>query len=706
MLIRLLAALSIAASASAQSQSFVYVAVPGVDCVSASDAAPPVCGTPPAVVVVDASTSAIVTRIPLSTGLGPRAMQISRDGTRLYVVNSTLAFPAVVSVIDARHNQLINTWSIATPPFCDYWSPAIDSTDPAVSYMRRDCPGPEVGTFDSRTGLFTSSLVLPAFRGAGGIARSAFGGRFLITTWSSLVDTAYSDLRLEEYSGTTGSLTATLPFGSDVHYAWNAGVMSADTSRLYVITESPLSPAPRGLFYEAHPGSVLIVDPRSMTISGSYKISGRLPKSVIEATLTRRLYVADVVHTDAFGDADAQLQVYDIDTGSLVRNVTPDPGVVAISEDGQRGFGPAAAGQKALVTWDLGSMTSVASTPLQADARLMTATPSGATACAYRVDTHQSSWPTTGGNRTIALTTDCAWQASSDASWARLSTTSGAGNAALTLTVDNNYTTTNRSATLTIAGQRVTVMQAGFSATPAFGVFDSPADDVIGVSGSLAVTGWALDDVGVARVRIYRDPTPGESGEIYIGDATFVEGTRPDVYALYDGWPNCSRAGWGLLILTNMLPGGGNGTFRLIAYADDVEGHTTLLGTKTFTADNQTSVLPFGAIDTPGQGESVSGTIVNFGWALAGQPRQIAIDGSTIDVLIDDVLVGHPVYNNFRSDVAALFPNYANSGGAIGYFYIDTTRYANGVHTIAWIVRDDAGSAAGIGSRYFTIDNR
>jgi hypothetical protein len=195
------------------------------------------------------------------------------------------------------------------------------------------------------------------------------------------------------------------------------------------------------------------------------------------------------------------------------------------------------------------------------------------------------------------------------------------------------------------------------------------------------------------------------AGEIYIGDATFVDGARPDVEALFWTWPGCSRAGWGLLVLTNMLPSGGNGVFRLRAYADDVEGHTTLLGTKTFAADNGSSVFPFGAIDTPAQGETVSGTFINFGWALTGQPREIPVDGGTIDVVIDGVVVGHPSYNYFRPDIASLFPGYANSGGAVGFFAIDTTQYANGLHTLAWIVRDNAGNASGIGSRYFTISN-
>jgi len=55
--------------------------------------------------------------------------------------------------------------------------------------------------------------------------------------------------------------------------------------------------------------------------------------------------------------------------------------------------------------------------------------------------------------------------------------------------------------------------------------------------------------------------------------------------------------------------------------------------------------------------------------------------------------------------MAELFPGLNNSGGAVGYFVLDTTKYANGVHTIAWSVEDDAGNADGIGSRYFQVRN-
>jgi hypothetical protein len=202
-------------------------------------------------------------------------------------------------------------------------------------------------------------------------------------------------------------------------------------------------------------------------------------------------------------------------------------------------------------------------------------------------------------------------------------------------------------------------------------------------------------------------PVSGESGGlVYIGDAVFAEGARPDVEQSYPDYPMNYKAGWGFMMLTNFLPDGGNGTFTLYAYARDPEGNETELGEKTIICNNADAVKPFGAIDTPGQGGTASGSLfVNFGWALTPQPNSIPIDGSTIHVIIDGVNVGRPVYNNYREDIATLFPGYANSDGAVGYFYIDTTAYADGVHTISWVVTDDAGNSDGIGSRYFNIQN-
>jgi len=242
---------------------------------------------------------------------------------------------------------------------------------------------------------------------------------------------------------------------------------------------------------------------------------------------------------------------------------------------------------------------------------------------------------------------------------------------------------------------------------PPFGVVDTPAQGATGVTGAVAVTGWALDDTGVQAVEVWRDAVTGETlGPVFVGYGTFVAGARPDVAAAYPTLPGADRAGWGLLVLTNVLPGGGNGAYTFRAWAVDADGSRSLLGSKTITCANATATKPFGTIDTPGQGQTVSGNAYfAYGWALTPQPAFIPTDGSTIEVFEDGAPVGHPVYNQFRSDIATAFPGYANSNGAVGYLLLDTPTLANGIHTIGWLVTDNLGRAEGIGSRFFWVQN-
>ncbi len=252
-----------------------------------------------------------------------------------------------------------------------------------------------------------------------------------------------------------------------------------------------------------------------------------------------------------------------------------------------------------------------------------------------------------------------------------------------TITIDDN--TKHKKA-------KVEIKTAAGTDTAPTGGFDTPADGSA-VNGSIPVTGWAIDDVQVVSVKIYRDPVAGEGNSwVYIGDAVFVEGARTDIETLYLGYPNNSSAGWGYMMLTHFLPNGGNGTFTIHAEAIDTAGSRTLLGSKTILCDNAGAVTPFGAIDTPAQGGIASGSFVNFGWALTPQPNSIPLDGSTIWVYIDDKPQGNPSYNEYRSDVASLLPGYANSNGAGGHYVIDTTAFTTGVHTIAWSVSDSAGN--------------
>ena len=307
------------------------------------------------------------------------------------------------------------------------------------------------------------------------------------------------------------------------------------------------------------------------------------------------------------------------------------------------------------------------------------------------------------------------WSVNSNIAFLQASPTSGIGNGKFAVQVNTNGVLLPSPAgydgaiTLTATGVDnspqfvrvpITVIDPA-TAQPPFGNIDTPADGATGVAGGLNVSGWALDDIGVQKVDIWRESA---TGFVYIGDAVFSDNARPDVQALYPLLPLSSRAGWGLQILTNMLPGGG-GSFRLHALAHDLAGHVTDLGARAITVDNAHSVQPFGTIDTPAPGATISGAYVNFGWVVTPQPNIIAVDGSTITVWIDNTLVGHPVYNNLRSDIASLFPGLRNSNGAVGYYMIDTTKLANGEHSISWTAIDSAGNSNGIGSRYFNVQN-
>jgi hypothetical protein len=277
--------------------------------------------------------------------------------------------------------------------------------------------------------------------------------------------------------------------------------------------------------------------------------------------------------------------------------------------------------------------------------------------------------------------------------------------------------------TLTINAEGTTVAPTAFLDTPVAGSTHA---------GAIAVTGWAIDDVAVTRVEIWRAPVAVDppqaiqpNGRVYVGEGTFLAGARPDVEAAFPTLPQAHRAGWGFLLLSNMLPhqgkgtpAGGQGPFTIYAVAVDADGHATDVPVKVdkygnptefsvaVTVDNEGSVKPFGVLDTPDQGGTASGAAyVNFGWALAKQPKLIPTDGSTMWVFVDGQPLGHPSYGHYRSDIAMLFPGYKNSDGAVGYFLLDTTKLAPGQHSIQWSVTDDAGVTEGIGSRLFTVLN-
>ena len=362
------------------------------------------------------------------------------------------------------------------------------------------------------------------------------------------------------------------------------------------------------------------------------------------------------------------------------------------------------------------------------------------------------------------------WTAtSSDPTVVQVSPSSGTGTGTLTIAINPSRVypeTLVGEWTVTVeaggASNSPQVVQAPFRVYPAgqttapFGAFDTPPDQATGLEGSVAVTGWALDDIEVTRVELWRDPVGGEAtyvgpgqpghGKVFIGTGTFVEGSRPDIETAYPTHPLAYRAGWGYVMLTRGLPWDGNGcqtptrgfgssrtgslqfgpriwrapsstmstwraraecrsTFQVYAVAYDKDGHATMLGAKTMSLANASATQPFGTIDTPAPGATISGRgYVNFGWVLTPNGKSVP-HGAAVQVAIDGVVVGSPGCYAPRADITASFPGFLNTPDAVRCLVLDTTQYSNGLHTIEWLVTDDAGVQAGLGSRFFRIFN-
>ncbi len=395
--------------------------------------------------------------------------------------------------------------------------------------------------------------------------------------------------------------------------------------------------------------------------------------------------------------------------------------------------------------------------------------------------------------QTMAVTTtgtgSIPWTASANQPWVQVSPSSGTGSAVVTVSIVNPGNvlgaSSDVSATITVSSSNagntpiatvaLSLRSSAVSFAAPFGQVETPTQNASGVQGAIGVTGWAIDDVGVSKVEIYRNclaadaPASCQSilghSVVFVGDATFLAGARPDVESAFSAYPQNNRAGWGYLMLTPMFPNvtsgqpyGGQGALTIYAMAVDMEGHRNVLGRSSdpvspqfatptsITMDNASIAKPFGAIDTPEQGATVSGVLDNFGWALTpdsnttggeGGDILIPINGTTMTVFIDSLPVAQVAFNQCRfganptpagqfcaDDVSNIFGNatpqatgttrtanvtrYRNldAGRApIGAYTFNTATLTNGLHTIAWSVTDSAGRTEGIGSRFFVVLN-
>lgn len=344
--------------------------------------------------------------------------------------------------------------------------------------------------------------------------------------------------------------------------------------------------------------------------------------------------------------------------------------------------------------------------------------------------------PTYGGFATPSYTAAVA----PGASW--LSVVSGPNPGQFTVTASNPSnvvgTSDSLSSSITITGSvggaivvpvTLTVKDAAASPLP-FGSFDTPANGATGLAGSIQFSGWGLDDVGVSRVEIWRDRATGEPTPVFnspghlghgkilvetIQSTAFIEGARPDVASQYPNNPAAHKAGWGYLLLsTGIEPNQGNGTYTFHAFVYDIDGRGTSLGSKTIGLNNAGASRPFGNIDTPSNGQVITESFWNFGWALTpnATPTCTIVNNGIVAAQgvfysVDSGPLTRVLYGDNRTDIAAAFPGYSNGTGAGGAFYFNFTEQAAvltpGIHVLGWFVQDNCGRADGIGSRFINV---
>jgi hypothetical protein len=218
---------------------------------------------------------------------------------------------------------------------------------------------------------------------------------------------------------------------------------------------------------------------------------------------------------------------------------------------------------------------------------------------------------------------------------------------------------------------------------------EAPSSLNSSVIGLTTFSGWALADSGsVSSVAIsidsvsYRNATYGIS--------------RSDVCALYSS-TNCPNVGWSFPVDTTALS---TGPHKLAVTVTNSTGQV-YTNSSTFTVANWTGSNPTRmSIDSPSANSTAfSGTAHFGGWALS-----MVSTISQIAVSVDGVSYGLADYGGDRSDVCSHLygdPNCPNIGWN---FALDTTKLADGNHTLGITSLDARGKYTTI-SQAFLVAN-
>jgi len=230
------------------------------------------------------------------------------------------------------------------------------------------------------------------------------------------------------------------------------------------------------------------------------------------------------------------------------------------------------------------------------------------------------------------------------------------------------------------------------------GSIDVPVDGAT-VSGYVQVIGFALDGNLVSNVDVFVDGTAAANLVTTAGGAN-INLPRPDVIQFFPQYGGTAGQfpGYQTSFKASLFS---NGSHTVFVRITDVNGCSFFLTSRTVIIDNALNQPPFGNVDfpQPDSGVSANGVLAVVGWALDDR----TVDH--VDVFVDGLIERQAVTGVPRADVAANYPDNPDAIFAGFILNIDSTRYANGVHTVTVKAVDDQGQQGLLGTRRVQMFN-
>lgn len=197
----------------------------------------------------------------------------------------------------------------------------------------------------------------------------------------------------------------------------------------------------------------------------------------------------------------------------------------------------------------------------------------------------------------------------------------------------------------------------GAGAGKPFGFFDGHAHGHNAVTGNLPLTGWALDDDGIAAVDILVDG-------FVVARAQYGE-NRPGIETLYPSFPDADAPGFAYILNTTWFL---NGVHTVSAQAISTVGEVTQLNAVALEFSNDShNLAPFGFIDFPNNNAELFGNCdlnsanrrysVISGWALDAGVEVNDHGVGYVELLLDGAILYSSKRNCFHSTVTGAYTN-------------------------------------------------